>query len=196
MIACAAIAAIFSFSQPKAFAGPRDEVLEAMGKCAAVADEKARLACYDAAAPRLKAALATPPNSLGRNPTKEEQESWFGFDISGLFGGGSTVPTKPEEFGKERTAEAKAVHEAAQRSGEEIESITAGVAEVAYTRFGQFIVFLENGQVWRQLQGDSDRARFKSNPKDNKVTVSRGLLGSYNLTINDSDRVFKVTRVR
>jgi hypothetical protein len=57
-------------------------------------------------------------------------------------------------------------------------------------------VFLANGQVWRQLQGDADRARFRTNPKDNTVTISRGAFGSYSLTLNGSDKVFKVTRVK
>ena len=174
-----------------ASAASRDDVLEALGRCAAVAESNARLACYDALAPRLKDALATPPASLGHEPTKQEQESWFGFDIGSLFGGGSAQPTTAEQFGKERTVAAQAT-----REREEIDSISAGVTEVAFTPVAQFIVFLDNGQVWRQLQGDSDRAHFRSNPKDNKVTISRGALGSYNLAINGSDRIFKVTRVK
>jgi hypothetical protein len=50
--------------------------------------------------------------------------------------------------------------------------------------------------VWRQLQGDADRAHFKSNARDNRVTVSRGALGSYNLSINGSGKIYKVTRVK
>ena len=189
-------ALILGVISPAAIAGPRDDVLEAMGRCAAMADDKTRLACYDAAAPRLKDALATPPSSLGRTPSKEEQQSWFGFDISGLFGGGSTEPTKPEEFGKERTAEAQQAREQAQATGQVIESITANVIDVAFTPFGQFIVFLDNGQVWRQLQGDSDRAHFKSSARENRVTISKGFIGSYNMTINDSDKLYKVTRIK
>jgi hypothetical protein len=175
----------------RASAASRDDVLEALGRCAAIAENNARLACYDALAPRIKDALATPPASLAHEPTKEEQESWFGFDIGSLFGGGSAEPTTAEQFGKERTVEAQAT-----REREEIDSISAGVTEAAFTPVGQFIVFLDNGQVWRQLQGDSDRAHFRSNTKENKVTISRGALGSYNLAINGSDRIFKVTRVK
>jgi hypothetical protein len=175
----------------RASAASRDDVLQALGRCAAIAENNARLACYDALAPRIKDALATPPASLAHEPTKEEQESWFGFDIGSLFGGGSAEPTTAEQFGKERTVEAQAT-----REREEIDSISAGVTEAAFTPVGQFIVFLDNGQVWRQLQGDSDRAHFRSNTKENKVTISRGALGSYNLAINGSDRIFKVTRVK
>lgn len=174
-----------------AMAASRDDVIEAIGKCASVADDKARLACYDSLAPRVRDALATPPASIDHEPTRQEQESWFGFNIGNLFGGGSSAPTTPEQFGKERTEEA---HQARQH--EEIESITAGVTEVAFTPFGHFILFLDNGQVWRQLPGDADRARFKSRVSDNKVTISHGSLESYNLTINGSAKLYKVTRVK
>jgi len=175
----------------QAAASRRDDVLQAMGRCAAITDSAGRLACYDGLAPRLRDALATPPPSLDHEPTKAEQESWFGFNVGDLIGGGSSRATTPEQFGKERTVEAKAAREA-----EEIESISSQLTEVSFTPFGQFIVFLKNGQVWRQLQGDADRARFKSHPTDNTVTISHGALGSYNLKLNGSDRVFKVSRLK
>jgi len=190
----AVVAAWLMLSNISAGAGPRDDALEALGHCASIADAQARLACYDAAAPRLKQALGTPPTTLDHPPTKAEQESWFGFDLGELFGGGSSAPTTPAQFGKERTEEAQAAR--AVEEQHEIDSISAGVTEFAYTPFGQFIVFLDNGQVWRQLQGDADRARFKSNARDNRVTISRGALGSFNLSINGSGKIYKVTRVK
>jgi hypothetical protein len=72
----------------------------------------------------------------------------------------------------------------------------AGVTEYAYTPFGKFIVFLDNGQVWRQAEGDADHAIFHKIAKDNRVTISRGALGSYNLKVNDSDKIFKVDRAK
>jgi hypothetical protein len=55
-------------------------------------------------------------------------------------------------------------------------------------------VFLEGGQVWRQLEADSGRANFRRS--GNTVTISRGLIGSYNMQINGSNAVFKVKRVK
>jgi hypothetical protein len=170
-------------------AGPRDSVLEAMGRCASVADGGARLKCYDAVAPQLRSALTTPPATIDHPPTAAEQESWFGFDIGSLFGGGAA--TTPEQFGKERTPQVQATREQLQ-----IDSITAKVSEVSYTTFGLFIVFLDNGEVWHQLKGDADRVRFTSPVTANRVTISRGALGSYNLTINDSAKTYKVTRIK
>lgn len=191
----AALAALLlSFVGP-ALADSRDDALQAIGKCAGIAEDKARLACYDALSGRVKDALATPPSSLDREPTKDEQESWFGFDIGGLFGGGSAKPATPAEFGSERTAAVQEKREEV-KAREEITSITAKLTDVAFTPFGKFIVFLDNGQVWRQLPADSDKAHFRSTPSDNEVTISRGVLGSYNLQINDSEHIYKVSRVK
>jgi len=55
-----AAAAVLFFAVP-AFAADQREVLEALGKCAALTEDKARLACYDALAPQAKEALSTPP---------------------------------------------------------------------------------------------------------------------------------------
>ncbi len=186
--------AVFSATAAPAAQSSQD-ILEELGKCAAIADDHARLACYDALSPRVKDALATPPAALpgNRPPTVEEQKSWFGFDLSGLFGASPEQQTTPQQFGSDKLPETHAKEEVAAQA---VDSITAGVTDYAYTPFGKFIVFLNNGQVWRQIEGDADHALFKKVAKDNKVTISRGFIGSYNLTINDSDKVYKVTRVK
>ena len=174
---------------------PPQDVLEAVGRCAGVAENQARLACYDALAPRVKDALAAPPSALpgNRAPTADEQRSWFGFDLAGLFGSSPAQQTTPQQFGSDRLP---ATHALEATAAAAVDSVAAGVSEVAYTPFGRFIVFLDNGQVWRQIEGDADRAIFKKPAKANKVTIARGFIGSYNLTINDSDKLFKVTRVK
>lgn len=173
-----------------------DVLLRAFDTCAAVTDGTARLACYDRLAPRVKDALAEPPQSVAtaHPPTVEEQKSWFGFDIGDLFGTSPATQTTPQQFGAENTAAVKARQES--QKPKQIESITAGVTEYAYTPFGKFIVFLDNGQVWRQIPGDSDHAYFARKASDNTVRLSRGLLGSYQLQINGSERVYKVTRIK
>lgn len=175
------------------------DVLRALSHCATITDGQQRLACYDAAAPRVQAALAAEPGAAGkRTPTKTEQESWFGFDLGDLFGTSKKDQTTPARFGAENTEAAKQKHKAQSpaTAPEEIDSIKAKLTDYAYNAFGKFIVFLDNGQVWKQLQGDSGRASFRRNAADNTVTISRGFLGSYNLSVNDSNRIYKVTRVK
>jgi hypothetical protein len=178
-----------------ASASPRDDVLNGLQRCAGVTEDKARLACYDALVRPVQEALAKPPEpqEVTHPPTKEEQKSWFGFNLTGLFNSSPSQQTTPQQFGSENLPSTKQKVEAAK---EEVESISAGITDYAFTPFGKFIVFLDNGQVWRQLQGDSDHAQFRKNAKDNKVTIERGLIGSYNLSVNDSSRVFKVERVK
>lgn len=191
-VACGA-AVTFQFGTVSA--SPRDDVLSGLQKCSTVTEDKARLSCYDALVRPAQEALNRPPEpqEVTHPPTKEEQKSWFGFDVGSLFNSSPSQQTTPEQFGSENTTSTKQKVEAAK---EEVDSISAGVTEYAYTPFGKFIVFLDNGQVWRQLEGDSDHAMFRKNPKDNKVTIERGLIGSYNLSINDSSRTFKVDRVK
>lgn len=181
----------------QALAGPRDDVLEAMGKCTTLTDDKARLACYDAAAPRLRDALNQPPETLAHPPTEEEQKSWFGFNIGNWFNGNAPpeAQTKPGEFGGENLPAKPAPSESAAASPQpvEINSITATVTEYSFNPFGKFIVFLDNGQVWKEI--DTGTAHFiKGGP--NTVRIERGMLGSYNLYVNDSNKLFKVTRVK
>jgi len=56
-------------------------------------------------------------------------------------------------------------------------------------------VFLDGGQVWKQIGGEADVANFKKSG-GNTVQISRGVLGSYNMQINDSNKVFKVKRIK
>jgi hypothetical protein len=182
-----------------ALAGPRDDVLDAMGKCATLTDNKARLDCYDAVAPRLRDALNRPPEALSHPPTEEEQKSWFGFNLDGLFGSNGTPPavqTTPGQFGADKLAakEAPAAEGAAQpEQPKPIESITAAVTDYSFNPFGRFVVFLDNGQVWKQI--DSDVAHF-SKGGSNSVMIERGMMDSYNMHINDGNHVYKVTRVK
>jgi hypothetical protein len=172
--------------------GLRDEVLKAMDQCAAVADKDQRLACFDQLGPQVKAALAEVP--MAGPPTMEQQRSWFGFDIGNIFGSAPAQQTTPEQFGSEGLP-APPPKEGEPPRPEPLESITAKVTDYAYNPFGKFVVFLEGGQVWRQIEGDSGRAQFRKNG-DNTVVISRGLIGSYNLQINDSNAVYKVKRVK
>jgi hypothetical protein len=177
---------------PVASAESRDDTLAAVAKCATILDDKLRLGCYDALTPQVRDALGTPPGALAHNPTQEEQKSWFGFDIAGLFGADKRPETTPQQFGQENM-QANAAPAAPEM--QEIDSIAAGVTDYS-SRDNKFIVFLDNGQIWQQLSGDNNVARFKSDPKDNKVTISRGFLKSYNLKLNDDNSYYKVKRLK
>jgi hypothetical protein len=176
-----------------ASAASRDDVLEQIGKCAAIVDNTARLACYDAMSPHVKDALATPPPAIDHTPTQDEQKSWFGFNLDNLFGSAPEQQTTPDKFGNDRLPSTEQKKETAEQ---EVDSITAVVTDYSFSLDGRFVVFLDNGQVWRQIQGDTGQAHFKRSAKDNTVSIQRGMFDSYNLNINDANKTFKVTRVK
>jgi hypothetical protein len=193
-IAGVALAVVLSALLPASGQAPSQQQQDAMAKCAAITDDHARLACYDAASHQ-KSPAAVPPAALpgNREPTVEEQKSWFGFDLSGLFGGGSTVQSTPQQFGNEELPQTQQKVATAET---EIGSISASVTKVTLSPFGRFTVFLDNGQVWRQIEGDVDRAMFRNPANENKVTIERGFIGSYNMTLNGSEKIYKVKRLQ
>jgi hypothetical protein len=201
LLALAWIAAV-SCQIGTAWADPNDDAIAGLQRCKSVGDDKARLACYDslatptqtAAAQSPETAQSPPASSFGQTaPTKAEEKSWFGFDMSGLFGSSPSQQTTPQQFGSEKLPSTRAREEAAST---ELDQISARVTNYAYTPFGKFIVFLDNGQIWKQIEGDSGQAVFHKTPTDNTVVIARGLIGSYNLYVNGSSATFKVDRIK
>jgi hypothetical protein len=189
---CTLATALYAAAALSAQAGPREDALHALDQCAAMTDEHARVTCYDQAAPQLRAALNAPPTP--HPPTEAEQKSWFGFDLGSIFGSSPAQQTTPQQFGSENVPPPPPPANEPPPPGP-IESITAKVTNYAMDPFGKFVVFLDNDQVWQQLQGDPELAHFHKGGGDT-VTISRGFIGSYNLQINDSNKVFKVKRIK
>jgi hypothetical protein len=165
-----------SVAAPQALADTPESILQELARCAGNADAEARLRCFDAAAARAKAVLAAPPAASAGAAGRSSLDS---------FGLPQPPPpvTRPEQFGKPMPR------------AEELQSITATASEFAHTLRGKALFVLDNGQVWRQLDGDSTpvldppASRFK-------VTIERGAFGSYNLTIEGRSGLVKVVRVR
>ena len=204
--------AVFLLAFSPAHAGANDDAMTAIAKCAALNDNTVRLVCYDKiagrpttveiapqaqpqvvqqpqAAPPAQTATAAPP------PSKEEEESWFG--IADWFGSDKASPAlqaTPQQFGSENLPPPPAAP-GAPPPVEPLDSISATVSDFAYNPYGRFVVFLDNGQIWQQLQGDTSEAHFSKNQKD-QVTISRGFIGSYNLAIGDHAGIFKVKRIK
>lgn len=170
-------------------ADPRDDLIEGMAKCAVVAGNAARLACYDALTPQLKAAQSAPP---------EDNRAWY--DPGRIFGTSPAQQTTPQQFGAEALAPPPAPppkpgEPAPPAPPQPLDSISAKVSDYAYNPYGRAVVFLDNGQIWQQIQGETDRPHFKKG-EVNTVVISRGALGSYNMVVNDAGAAIKVHRIK
>ncbi len=128
-------------------------------KCVAVADDSARLACYDRALGRTPAAKngapAAPPAAAVAPPP-------------------APAKVTTENFG---LTEAQRVAKDPARAAAQPESITAKAISVGWRKYGEFVVTLDNGQVWEQLE-PMPSASVKVG---DTVTIKRGWLGSYML---------------
>jgi hypothetical protein len=76
---------------------------------------------------------------------------------------------------------------------EPLDEISGVIAKLVFSPTGRAIVTLDNGQVWRQIEGDSDVFRGK---QGEKAKIERAILGTYNLTVDGRNQLIKVQRVR
>ena len=74
---CACVAAIV-FLPFAANADPREDLVDGVAKCAVIADNTARLACFDALTPQLKAAQAAPATPAVAPPAQPaDNRAWY-----------------------------------------------------------------------------------------------------------------------
>ena len=145
-----------------------------VARCAEIAEAAARLKCFDAAGSRANGAPAAQP--AGEAPGRDG----FGFSPPR---GATTV----EDFGKPPPPP-------------EITQITATVVELARSARGRPIFILDNGQVWRQIDGDDANVLDLRPGKTMKVAIEMSrlqhLIGGYSfkLTIEGRNGFVRVYR--
>lgn len=170
------LASILALAAGPARADSARDALADMVKCADLAEPSRRLACFDAATARARSALAAPAQAVKEKGGGAED---FGFSKS-------PPVLKADDFGK-----------AAPEPGpREITEISATVVEFAKTQRGRAIFVLDNGQIWRQLDADSTELPYPSAGTTMKVTIEKGWVGSYNLTIAGRNGLIKVSRMK
>ena len=144
--------------------------------CTDIEDNTERLACYDAnneAPSTIPKVLAAPAEqnvspALAETPVREPDNR-----------AGTTIAADaPDDFGREEPFDAPREYIEASI----IEIATAG--EIDYLR-------LDNGQVWREVE--DSHMRFK---EGRKVTITEGILSSYDLKMEGYNKKVKVKRYR
>lgn len=213
----AVAAALFVFSAAQA--GPYEDLSAAIANCAAVSGDKAQLACYNQIAARLRPAAQAPaapsapavstpsaaavvaatPAAVHEAPAlqpeaKPDESHWY--DLGSWFASSDKPPPArpmtgtPAEFGGDNWRV-----QSASNAPEPLDHITAGVKDATYNYFRRFTVTLDNGQVWRQEEGDTRVARFKEDAPQT-VTIKRGFMGGYSLSIDGQWGTYQVKRIK
>ncbi|KCZ84034.1 hypothetical protein HAD_00105 [Hyphomonas adhaerens MHS-3] len=141
--------------------------------CKDITADAERLACYDTAVGRLKAAEeAGEVKTFTRKEVEDVQRDSFGFSI----------PSLPKLAFGSRDSGGNSI-------SDELKEVTFPVTSVSGSR-GALLVTLENGQVWRQV----DSKRISPSPKK-EARVYQAALGSFKMKL-DGGLAFRVERVK
>ena len=143
--------------------------------CASIEDDAGRLACYDNAVGRLKAAEdAGEVATITREEVEQVKRDSFGFSIPALpklalpkLGGG-------DDDGQ-------------------IDEIQQAVVNARTNPYKKVIITLDNGQVWEQT--DSTRIYLSKKKPPQMAKIKSAAVGSFKMKL-DNGRTFRAKRVK
>ena len=166
-----------------------EKAIEDAMACRSIAEDAARLACFDGAIAGIDAAkIARAEEAAEKKAAKEKKKK----DDFGLKGREVVVMADTaENFGGEAVPEIRAAQEEKR-----LKEIAAMATSIKVNSLKQATLTLDNGQVWKQLESDTVSL---SPPKDGKtyaVTIKRGTMGNYMATVEGNSRAIRVTRIK
>ncbi len=95
------------------------------------------------------------------------------------------TPVAPPQLGDEQVVQREERRKPKkQRKVEQTRRLEARVVDYAYTASERLLLVLDNGQVWIQLTGDVAKPTLRAGGAY-RVTIKRGALSGYRLTIAD-----------
>lgn len=151
---------------------------DAVYACASLNDDMARLACYDDAVGRLKAAEeAGEVTTVSKAEVEEVQREAFGFSLPSL------PKLAMPRFGSDGDKEDDGT----------INSVTTGVASIKTSKINGLTVTLDNGQVWQQT--DTRRVSYSKRKGVEEAEVKKGSFGSFMMKL-DGGPAFRVKRLK
>lgn len=153
-------------AQPKGEGG-RTAIVQKLVDCRKLTDDAARLACYDQAAAALDQAEAKGDIVVvDREQARKVRRQAFGFALPSI-----TLFEKGE-------------------TKEDLENVTGVVAAARQDSMGHWIIKLEDGATWAQIDATE---LFKTPKAGMAVKIRRASLGSF-LMIVDNQRAFRARR--
>ena len=178
MAAKAAMAAALGTAMP-AHAQLTDE----LGRCAAIAVNADRLACYDGAVATISPETQAISKRRAAETARLEREAAAAAAVAANEAARAEAEARKQAFGT-RQAYAK---EAEAR----VQKVEGTVKTTILAPTGATIVILDNGQVWAQLESRG----LPSIRTGDAVEVNRNAFGGFEMTLMRSKRAFQVKRI-
>jgi hypothetical protein len=200
---------------------PRDDVMAAAYRCATIGPSRLWLDCYYGAAgpTRMALALAPVPDNqaqLVANPpsgTPQDQgvrdavireaarceggdRDWLDCYYAAAQPMRVVLGLSPAPQRVSPPEQLQAYPMAALPAGSWFlgarEGLKARLKAYKLDKDGRFTVTLANGQVWRQTDGDVRHPHWTKSAESYVVTISRGVLGTTNLTVQGETGLYKI----
>lgn len=156
----------------------RDQVIAGAFRCNAMGDDRGWLNCYYGAAQPVRAVLGLAPApqaagmaAMAPRPAPPPMQA----PAAGQFG----LPAQ---------------HQAPRQGNDD--HVVSRMTSYKFDRYDILTVTLENGQVWHQLDGDTNYARLKKPASSYVVEITRGFFGSYNMTVRGISGMYRMKRLR
>jgi hypothetical protein len=156
----------------------RDAVMAGAFGCNSYADDRQWLDCYYAAAQPVR-------TGLGLSPAPQ---------VRMAVAAPALPPAQPVAGPPRMVAQDFGLR--APATDKRVDRVVSRMASYSFDRYGIFTATLANGQVWQQLSGDTNYARWNKPAETYVVNISHGLLGSYKFQVKDSPGMYKVRRER
>jgi len=187
--------------------GVANTLLDELSICAKNNDSSQRLVCYDTLAKKtissqpkqLKLPQQIPSQAVTHEPVDNAIQAAHGIQPEPVLAQSElpkvaliAQPQKTVDIAdKANQQQAKFGHENKQRAEDLIKQIRATTIKVNKAPYGQLIITIDNGQIWRQ----TDSSRFKLR-KDDVVIIKRGALGSFFIGKENSKKRIRAKRVK
>lgn len=160
-------------------ADTRSDVLSGIARCSAIADDHSWLNCLYGAAQPMRSQLGLPPAPAAQTslvpPSSPASPGFF-------------AAPQPASRPKESPGFF------ARMLGGDPVITNVKLSDYYFNAQGFFVVTLANGQIWAQQDGA--QAHLRGPASRYAVSISKGAVGSFNLTIGDENVVYKVRRIR
>ena len=186
---------------------------DAIAHCRTAATAEARIACLEEAL-RAEPAAETTADTV---ETAAPEPRRRGFRLPGLpFGGrddddeqivstsasastadnAAPVP-QAEGLGSEQVNARRTNRRSVQDAQREAEQVQSAIISFDIIPYERLEVTLANGQVWRQISADNQRVAGRlRRSRSYTATVREGVVGGYQLRINEISRIIRVERIR
>lgn len=143
-------------------------------ECTKFSTDDKRLACFDAATVSLVNAGAGKNTSQTAMPSSEMVVANFGK---------AQLRDSPVKVVRE---------EAKQKDAQELKNITLKVVKFIYTPSKKFVLFMENGQIWKQRDG----SRIRLPKGEFEVEIRKSMISGYNIIVPTRRSFIRVTRLK